>query len=675
MKNTIIYILVFMLVFSTAAGTISSIKTSIESSGEDIIGMASSHTIFGEFTTATWCGYCRYAHAALKNIYAGSWHPFYYTSLVCDKNNHAYTRGITELGATGYPTVFFDGGYTKVVGAGSTQSAQAAYNNSIVNCGKRNVANIDLSLDVDWCGPGNPGPDNSATGVPIDSILNWTNSAMNISITVDNNEAGSYQGHLHIYVTEIVSSMEWRDTGGYLYTFPFLDYAHNGDISISSGSSWEKTIEWDGKNHSTGNGEDFGGITQDNTMIIASIFDDTTDDTDETAGIVAGTGTDPKSYDVYFGKSTSPPKVASNQSSLEYDPGNLEFNTTYYWKIVVWNNLGSKISGPIWSFTTRGNNPPNTPSDPDPEDGATDVEIDVILSWTGGDPDGDEVTYDIYFGDSSPPPKVKSNKTKPNYNPPDELDFDTTYYWKIVSWDEFNYSTSGPIWSFTTEENKAPYEPSDPDPEDGATDVSIEADLSWTGGDPNSGDTVTYDVYFGKTNPPPKVVNNQTYTTYNPGTMELNGTYYWRIVAWDSQSVSTSGKIWHFTTANQPPNKPTIKGTTSGKAGEEYDYTFSSVDPEGSDVYFYINWGDGNIEEWIGPFDSGEEIIRDHTWTEKNTYTITVKARDVNGAESPEETLEVSMPKGKAFNHNFNIFEQLLEWLSNTFQLLWSILG
>ncbi len=239
--------LIFMLVFSTVAGTISSEETLTESSDEESIGMAATHTILGEYTTATWCGYCRYAHAALKNIYAGNWHPFYYTSLVCDKNKNAYNRGITELGATGYPTVFFDGGYSKVVGASSTPSAQAAYNTSITNCGKRTVADIDITLDVDWCGPVNPSPGNGATGEAIDVDLNWTNSAMNISITVDNDESGTYQGHLHVYVTEIVSSMGWKDTGGYLYTFPFLDYAHNGDISISSGSTWDKTIEWDGK--------------------------------------------------------------------------------------------------------------------------------------------------------------------------------------------------------------------------------------------------------------------------------------------------------------------------------------------------------------------------------------------------------------------------------------------
>ncbi len=105
---------------------------------------------------------------------------------------------------------------------------------------------------------------------------------------------------------------------------------------------------------------------------------------------------------------------------------------------------------------------------------------------------------------------------------------------------------------------------------------------------------------------------------------------------------------------NEAPNAPEIDGPTSGKPDEVYDYLFSTVDIDGDQVYYHIKWGDGNLEEWIGPYDSGESFSLNHTWIEKGTYTITAKAKDIYGAEGPEGTLDVSIPKIKGFPKNTN---------------------
>jgi len=96
--------------------------------------------------------------------------------------------------------------------------------------------------------------------------------------------------------------------------------------------------------------------------------------------------------------------------------------------------------------------------------------------------------------------------------------------------------------------NHPPNMPSNPTPASGATDQSVEVDLSWSGGDPDPGDTVTYDVYFGTTSPPPIVESNHPDTTYDPGTLDYDTTYYWYIVARDDQGLETTGPEWHFTT-------------------------------------------------------------------------------------------------------------------------------
>jgi len=104
---------------------------------------------------------------------------------------------------------------------------------------------------------------------------------------------------------------------------------------------------------------------------------------------------------------------------------------------------------------------------------------------------------------------------------------------------------------------------------------------------------------------------------------------------------------------NNPPEIPLITGPTSGKKGTEYEYTFHATDPENNNLYYYVEWGDGNITEWFGPHTSGEQVIASHTYAEEDTYTIKAKVKDIHGFESDWATLEVSMPKNKAVNTPF----------------------
>jgi len=97
------------------------------------------------------------------------------------------------------------------------------------------------------------------------------------------------------------------------------------------------------------------------------------------------------------------------------------------------------------------NQPPNVPSNPSPVGGATGQSLDVDLAWTGGDPDGDSVTYDVYFeaGDSTPDVLVSDNQSGATFDP-GTLAADTQYYWQIVAEDEYGEVTDGSIWGFAT---------------------------------------------------------------------------------------------------------------------------------------------------------------------------------------------------------------------------------
>ena len=92
--------------------------------------------------------------------------------------------------------------------------------------------------------------------------------------------------------------------------------------------------------------------------------------------------------------------------------------------------------------------------------------------------------------------------------------------------------------------------------------------------------------------------------------------------------------VGHANSQNNPPGTPSISGPSQGTNDVLYNYTMSTTDPDGDDVYYWVDWDDGTNTGWVGPFPSGMVVMFNHTWSEAGTYTIKVKAKDNNGAES-----------------------------------------
>jgi hypothetical protein len=75
-------------------------------------------------------------------------------------------------------------------------------------------------------------------------------------------------------------------------------------------------------------------------------------------------------------------------------------------------------------------------------------------------------------------------------------------------------------------------------------------------------------------------------------------------------------------------NPPNITGPTNGSIGVNYDFTIVADDPEGDDLWYYVDWGDGTNTDWFGPYPSGQPVAIKHTWYENGTYDIKVRCRD-----------------------------------------------
>jgi hypothetical protein len=128
---------------------------------------------------------------------------------------------------------------------------------------------------------------------------------------------------------------------------------------------------------------------------------------------------------------------------------------------------------------------------------------------------------------------------------------------------------------------------------------------------------------------------------------------------------------------SNPPDKPEKpSGPSTGKILEECSFSSSSIDPDGDDIYYKFDWDDGTNSGWIGPYESGEVVSASHIWNIKGTYSVKVKAKDINGAESDwSDPLSVSMSRSKSIIKTifYKFFDQhlflgrLLEMIVKTY--------
>ena len=125
---------------------------------------------------------------------------------------------------------------------------------------------------------------------------------------------------------------------------------------------------------------------------------------------------------------------------------------------------------------------------------------------------------------------------------------------------------------------------------------------------------------------------------------------------------------------NNPPNIPERPtGRVSGKPGVTYLYSTKSTDPEGQQLCYQWDWGDGNVSDWLGPIISGQTTTVTHSWSQQGTYQVKVKCRDTFNDESDwSEPLSVTMPTTTQFFFPpfFNTFLRILEHFPLLVQIL-----
>ena len=252
-------------------------------------------------------------------------------------------------------------------------------------------------------------------------------------------------------------------------------------------------------------------------------------------------------------------------------------------------------------------------ADPVPADGGAVPDTWVSIAWTAG---YKAVSHDVYMGDNFDDVYAGTGDTFqgnqpttsfiigfPGFPYPEGLVIGTTYYWRVDEKEADGAIHKGAVWSFLVPPMKA-YNPSPP------SDVHLvdtDVRLSWKAG---FGAKLHY-VYFGDDY---DTIANAAggmpaaTTTFNPGPLEFNKTYYWRVDEFDPPLTHT-GDVWNFTTTRPELGTATMdrwEGISSSNINTLKDDPRYPEDPDVTETVTSFIW-DGNdidnygarIEAWV----------------------------------------------------------------------------
>jgi len=256
---------------------------------------------------------------------------------------------------------------------------------------------------------------------------------------------------------------------------------------------------------------------------------------------------------------------------------------------------------------------------PNPANGDLIKDTWINLSWRAGDL---AVSHDVYLGDNfdavneGAEGTFQGNQTDtftvvgfPGFAYPDGLVPGTTYYWRIdeVNEAEPNSPWKGDIWSFSIPPKTAYF----PDPVNAAEYVEMDADLSWT---PGFGAKL-HTVYFGDNFDDISSATGglpQGAATYDPGTLELAQTYYWRVDEFDAIETY-KGNVWSFTTEGAVGNPKPANGAVDVKQTQIITWS-PSVFAASHEVYFGTDKDAVKNADTSSPEYKGSRNLRDETY-------------------------------------------------------------
>lgn len=259
---------------------------------------------------------------------------------------------------------------------------------------------------------------------------------------------------------------------------------------------------------------------------------------------------------------------------------------------------GFKLTSYEVTFPKTDDKHPCTPMSPDPADGArlTPMGRPLTIKWQGGDPEGQIVLYDLYWGEVNPPPLFAGGLTAAEATV--LCQGNKSYFWRVEAADQKGNKTLGPLWHYSTwPTNHNPLTPQAITPASGKTNVEANTRLAWQARDPD-GDPLTYEVTLTKSGDGAVVFQGAT-TDNNlglPTPLEPGVHYTWTVKATDGRGGQSTNTFF-FTTVNHAPARP-YNPTPANQAGgvdPAQPLTCHVQDPEGDPLTCDLYLGPANL--------------------------------------------------------------------------------
>ncbi len=336
-------------------------------------------------------------------------------------------------------------------------------------------------------------------------------------------------------------------------------------------------------------------------------------------------------YDVYFGTDPDPPPISTDQPDTFYLLPTLQSATTYYWRIEARDVYVNTTVSSILEFTTWTDDPVDlTLMEPDKD--AVETGIDIELQWRGYDDEGENISYEVYFGRNSPPPLLFSGFADTILYI-DTLGYGEFYFWKITATDGKNI-TESETRSFNTGYNDAPFLILE-GPED-STKVPLTVELAWNAYD-DEGEEIRYDVYFsddlaGMGNP---ALPAYVFDSLVIDTLDWETNYYWKVVAKDTYGNESASKIRYFyTTTDQAPLITVLRPENSAaETGIRICLEWNIFNDDNDKIYYELGFGTSGDTSVVASDSTFETnfIVCPDTLQYERTYYWWIESSDKAG--------------------------------------------